>query len=136
MIGLGATLVSQFSWVLYLFGAFLVITGIKMWFMADSEPDIENNAILKFLRKRMRVTEGLRGNAFVVNEPDPKTGKVVRFATPLLLALVLIEFVDLIRRVTDPTGCCTSRSGDQMTTEHKHDGCRRRGASGPSRSMR
>ncbi|MCE2744437.1 MAG: TerC family protein [Burkholderiales bacterium] len=96
MIGLGAALVKEFSWVLYLFGAFLIITGIKMWFMADSEPDIENNAILKFLRKHMRVTEGLRGNAFVVNEPDPKTGKVVRFATPLLLALILIEFVDLI----------------------------------------
>ncbi|WP_425460740.1 TerC family protein [Limnobacter alexandrii] len=96
MIGLGAALVKEFSWVLYLFGAFLIITGIKMWFMADSEPDIENNPILKFLRKHMRVTEGLRGNAFVVNEPDPKTGKVVRFATPLLLALVLIEFVDLI----------------------------------------
>ncbi len=96
MIGLGAALVKEFSWVLYLFGAFLVITGIKMWFMADSKPDIENNPILKFLRKRMRVTEGLRGNAFVVNEADPKTGKVVRFATPLLLALVLIEFVDLI----------------------------------------
>jgi tellurite resistance protein TerC len=96
MIGLGAALVTEFSWVLYLFGAFLVLTGIKMWFMADSEPDIENNPILKFLRKRMRVTDGLRGNAFVVNEPDPKTGKVVRFATPLLLALILIEFVDLI----------------------------------------
>ncbi|MBU0543539.1 MAG: TerC family protein [Gammaproteobacteria bacterium] len=96
MIGLGAALVKEFSWVLYLFGAFLVITGIKMWFMADSEPDIENNPILKFLRKRMRITDGLRGNAFVVNEPDPKTGKVVRFATPLLLALILIEFVDLI----------------------------------------
>ena len=96
MIGLGAALVKEFSWVLYLFGAFLVITGIKMWFMADSEPDIENNPILKFLRKRMRVTEGLRGNAFMVKEADPKSGKVVRFATPLLLALVLIEFVDLV----------------------------------------
>ena len=96
MIGLGAALVKEFSWVLYLFGAFLVVTGIKMWFMVDHEPDIESNPILKFLRKRMRVTEGLRGNAFVVNEADPKTGKVARFATPLLLALVLIEFVDLI----------------------------------------
>ena len=59
-------------------------------------PDIENNPILKFLKKRMRVTEGLRGNAFWVYEPEPATGKVVRFATPLLLALVLIEFVDLV----------------------------------------
>ncbi|HEX4844159.1 MAG TPA: TerC family protein [Limnobacter sp.] len=96
MIGLGAALVKEFSWVLYLFGAFLVITGIKMWFIADHDPDIEKNPILKFLRKHLRVTDGLRGNAFVVNEADPKTGKVVRFATPLLLALILIEFVDLI----------------------------------------
>jgi len=96
MIGLGATLVSQFSWVLYLFGAFLVFTGIKMWIIADQVPDIANNPLLKFLKRHMRVTDGLRGNAFSVQEPDPATGKVVRFATPLLLALVLVEFVDLV----------------------------------------
>ena len=96
MIGLGATLVSQFSWVLYLFGAFLIFTGIKMWIIADHMPDIANNPLLKFLKRHMRVTEGLRGNAFWVREPDPATGKVQRFATPLLLALVLVEFVDLV----------------------------------------
>ena len=96
MIGLGATLVSEFSWVLYLFGAFLVFTGVKMWIIADHVPDIGNNPVLKFLRKRMRVTTGLRGNAFFVREPDPVTGKVERWATPLFLALVLIEFVDLV----------------------------------------
>ena len=96
MIGLGATLVSQFSWVLYLFGAFLIFTGVKMWLIADHMPDIANNPLLKFLKRHMRVTDGLRGNAFWVREPDPATGKVVRFATPLLLALVLIEFVDLV----------------------------------------
>lgn len=96
MIGLGATLVSQFSWVLYLFGAFLVVTGIKMWFIADHQPDIANNPLLKFLKRHMRVTDGLRGNAFWVREADPATGRVERFATPLLLALVLVEFVDLV----------------------------------------
>ena len=96
MIGVGATLVSQFSWVLYLFGAFLIFTGIKMWVIADHMPDIENNPLLRFLKRHMRVTDGLRGNAFWVNRPDPATGKVVRFATPLLLALVLIECVDLV----------------------------------------
>jgi tellurite resistance protein TerC len=101
MIGLGATLVSQFSWVLYLFGAFLIFTGIKMWIIADHMPDIANNPLLKFLKRRMRVTEGLRGNAFWVHETDPATGKVARFATPLFLALVLIEFVDLVFAV-DP----------------------------------
>ncbi len=96
MIGLGATLVSQFSWVLYLFGAFLVFTGVKMWIIADHQPDLANNPLLKFLRRRMRVTDGLRGNAFWVNEPDPATGKIVRHATPLFLALMIIEFVDLV----------------------------------------
>jgi len=96
MIGLGATLVDEVSWVLYLFGAFLVFTGIKMWIIADHMPDIANNPVLKFLKGRMRVTDGLRGNAFWVHEPDPATGKVVRSATPLFLALVLIEFVDLV----------------------------------------
>ncbi len=96
MIGLGAALVSQFSWILYIFGAFLVLTGIKMWIIADHMPDIANNPLLKFLRKRMRVTQEVQGNAFFVHQPDPKTGKVVRWATPLFLALCLIEFVDLV----------------------------------------
>jgi tellurite resistance protein TerC len=96
MIALGATLVSQFSWVLYLFGAFLIFTGIKMWIIADHVPDIASNPLLKFMKRHMRVTDGLRGNAFWVREPDPSSGKVVRLATPLLLALVLVEFVDLI----------------------------------------
>jgi len=96
MIALGATLVSQFSWVLYLFGAFLIFTGIKMWIIADHVPDIANNPLLKFLKRRMRVTDGLRGNAFWVRETDPATGRLERFATPLFLALVLVEFVDLI----------------------------------------
>ena len=96
MIGLGATLVSQFGWVLYLFGAFLVFTGVKMWILADHVPDIATNPLLLFLKKHMRVTESLHGNAFWVDRPDPASGKVVRWATPLLLALVLIEFVDLV----------------------------------------
>jgi tellurite resistance protein TerC len=96
MIGLGATLVSQFSWILYLFGAFLVLTGIKMWIIADHMPDIANNPMLKFLRKRMRVTPEVQGNAFFVKQPDPATGKIERFATPLFLALCLVEFADLV----------------------------------------
>jgi tellurite resistance protein TerC len=96
MIGLGATLVTQFSWILYLFGAFLIFTGIKMWVIADHVPDIANNPLLKFLKRHMRLTDGLRGNAFWVRETDPASGKVQRFATPLLLALVLVEFVDLV----------------------------------------
>jgi tellurite resistance protein TerC len=96
MIALGAALVSQFGWVLYLFGAFLIFTGIKMWIIADHMPDIANNPLLKFLKRHMRLTDGPRGNAFWVREPDPATGRLERFATPLFLALVLVEFVDLI----------------------------------------
>jgi tellurite resistance protein TerC len=96
MIGLGATLVNQFSWVLYLFGAFLIFTGIKMWIIADHVPDIAKNPLLKYLKQHLRVTDGLRGNAFWVRESDPATGRLERFATPLFLALVLVEFVDLV----------------------------------------
>jgi tellurite resistance protein TerC len=96
MIALGATLVSQFSWILYVFGAFLVFTGIKMWIVADHMPDIANNPLLRFLRTHMRVTPQVEGNAFFVHRPDPATGKVVRWATPLFLALVMVEFIDLV----------------------------------------
>ena len=82
MIGLGATLVSQFSWVLYLFGAFLIFTGIKMWIIADHMPDIANNPLLKFPKKHLRVTEGLRGNAFWVQEHDPASSKLPCAAGP------------------------------------------------------
>jgi tellurite resistance protein TerC len=96
MIGLGAALVTQFSWILYVFGIFLVVTGIKMWVIADHMPDIANNPLLKFLRKHLKVTPEVHGNAFFVQQPDPASGKLVRFATPLLLALCLVEFVDLV----------------------------------------
>ncbi len=96
MIGLGATLISQFSWMLYVFGAFLVFTGIKMWIVADHMPNIADNPLLKFLRKRMRVTPKVEGNAFFVTRPDPVSAKPVRWATPLFLALCLVEFVDLV----------------------------------------
>lgn len=96
MIGLGAALISQFAWILYVFGAFLVVTGIKMLWMANHEPDLENNVLLKWLRKVMRVTPQIRGNAFFVHEPDPATGKPVVWATPLFLALCMVEFADLI----------------------------------------
>jgi tellurite resistance protein TerC len=96
MIGVGAALVSQFSWVLYLFGAFLVVTGIKMWLVADHMPDIANNPVLKFLRRHLRVTPQLHGNSFFVQQPDSATGQPVRWATPLFLALCMVELIDLV----------------------------------------
>ena len=103
MIGLGAALVTQFSWVLYLFGAFLVATGIKMLWMADHTPNLEKNPLLRWLRAHLRVTPQLHGNAFFVNAPHPATGKAVTWVTPLFLALCMVEFADLIFAVTqDP----------------------------------
>ncbi|MDP2032171.1 MAG: TerC family protein [Polaromonas sp.] len=96
MIGVGAALVSQFSWILYVFGVFLVVTGIKMWLVADHMPDMAANPVLKFLRRRLRVTPDVRGNAFFVRQPDPVTGQPVRWATPLFLALCMVELIDLV----------------------------------------
>ena len=96
MIALGAALVTQFSWVLYVFGAFLVVTGLKMLWLANHVPDLEKNPLLKLLRRVLRVTPRLHGNAFVVREPHPRTGRPALWATPLLLALCLVEFSDLV----------------------------------------
>jgi tellurite resistance protein TerC len=96
MIGLGATLVAQYSWILYIFAAFLIFTGIKMMFSGDEEMDISANPVLKFMKKRMNVTDELHGHDFFVKKPHPVSGKLVRFATPLFLALILVEIADLV----------------------------------------
>ncbi|MDB6182289.1 TerC family protein [Paracoccus fistulariae] len=96
MIALGATIVTQYHWVLYIFALFLIFTGIKMLFASEENHDLADNRVLKFLRRRFRVTDELHGNAFIVKQPDPKTGKIARYATPLLLALVLIEIADIV----------------------------------------
>lgn len=96
MIGLGATLVAEFSWILYIFAVFLIITGIKMLYIGDKLPSIEDNPLLKFLRNNMRVTGELYGQQFTVRLVDQNTGKKATYMTPLMVALILIEFVDLI----------------------------------------
>ena len=96
MIGLGAVLVSQFSWVLYVFGAFLVLTGVKMWLTAEHKPDMDNNPLLKFLRRHLRITPEVQGHAFFVTQPDSASGKPVRWATPLFVALCMVELIDLV----------------------------------------
>jgi len=95
-IGLGAALVHSFSWILVLFGGFLVFTGIRMFAHKDQEPDIEHNPILKFLRKHFRISKELDGHNFTTRQPDSKTGKIVRVLTPLGVALIMVETVDLI----------------------------------------
>ena len=90
MIFGGSWLISQFHWVLYLFGAFLVLTGAKMLWMADQEPDLASNPLLRWLRGHLRVTDGLHGEKFFVWQQG------VRYVTPLFLVLILVEISDVI----------------------------------------
>ena len=90
MILAGAWVVSEFSWVLYIFGAFLVVTGIRMLVMAEKEPDLEKNPVLKFARRHLRISEGDHGEKFSVMKGG------VRYFTPLFLVLILIEASDLV----------------------------------------
>ena len=96
MIAGGAALVSEFGWVLYLFAAFLILTGIKMIAMSDKSHEIGDNPMLRFLRRRLRVTDELHGERFFVKLPDPKTGRLATFVTPVFLALIMIEIADVI----------------------------------------
>jgi tellurite resistance protein TerC len=96
MIGVGAALVENFGWVLYIFAAFLVITGVKMLFTGDENYDVENNPIYAFMRKRFRMTSELHGEKFFVRMPAPESGKAVLFMTPLFVVLVMVNIADLI----------------------------------------
>ena len=96
MIGFGAALVSEYHWILYIFAAFLIFTGINMLVTDETQVDISKNPVLGFLRRRMRVTEDLHGNDFFTRQPDPGTGRMATYATPLFLALVMVELADLI----------------------------------------
>ena len=86
----GAAILNAFHWVIYLFGGFLVVTGIKMLLAADSEPDLSGNRVVRLFRRHLRLTEGYEGGHFVVR----KNGLL--HATPLLVVLVIIEFSDLV----------------------------------------
>ncbi|MEO7344952.1 MAG: TerC family protein [Methylotenera sp.] len=90
MILMGAWLIAQFHWVLYVFGVFLLITGIKMFIFAGDEPNLANNPLLKWLRSHIRITDGYHGDKFWIVENG------VRWFTPMFLVLVLIEFSDVI----------------------------------------
>lgn len=90
MIGFGTALVSQFSWILYVFGAFLVFTGIKMLVAKDDPADPTHGPVMGWLRRVLRVTPDLHGKHFFIRD-----GGAWR-ATPLFLALALVEMADLI----------------------------------------
>jgi tellurite resistance protein TerC len=90
MILVGSWLISEFHWVLYVFGAFLLLTGIKMWWAAGKEPDLESNPALKLLRRLMPVSPGFDGEKFFTVH----NGR--RIATPLLLVIALVAMTDVI----------------------------------------
>jgi tellurite resistance protein TerC len=90
LIFAGVTLIDRFHWVVFIFGAFLIATGVKMLIAAQAQPDLAKNKIVRLLRRRLRVTETYDGDKFVVR----RNGAL--WATPLLLALVLVEVTDLV----------------------------------------
>ena len=86
----GAAVLAAFHWVIYLFGAFLVATGVRMLLSVNDEPDLAGNRLTLFLRRRFRVTEGYEGGRFIV-----RRGGAV-FITPLCIVLALVEFSDVV----------------------------------------
>ena len=96
MIGLGATIVSQFGWVLYIFAAFLIVTGVKMWVFADKEYDVGSSPVLRWVRRRFNVTDRFHGSSFWVRVPAGESGKTSLFMTPLFLSLAMVEVVDVV----------------------------------------
>ena len=90
MILAGVWLVSEFAWILYLFGLFLLVTGIKMLVFAEHQPDLEKNPLLRWMRGHMRITPGFHGDVFFVHING------LRYATPMFLVLMLIEASDLV----------------------------------------
>ncbi|MEQ6290354.1 TerC family protein [Vogesella sp. GCM10023246] len=91
MVFLGAALVQEFSWILYVFGAFLLFTGLKMMLPEkEEEQDLTNNALLKFLRRHIRMSNDYHGEAFFVMKDG------LRYATPMFLVLVMVELSDVV----------------------------------------
>lgn len=102
MIGLGTALVTQFAWLLPIFGAFLVWTGYKMWREAshhagavEAQAEMAQHPLMRWLRRHLRVTPTLHGHAFFVHQPDAQ-GRLQRWVTPLFLALCMVELIDLV----------------------------------------
>jgi tellurite resistance protein TerC len=90
MILVGAWLIQQFHWILYVFGAFLILTGVKMWWAAGQEPDLESTPALKLLRRIMPVSKNFDGEKFFTLENGKK------IATPLFLVIILVAITDVI----------------------------------------
>jgi len=95
-ISAGAAVVNSWTWVLYFFAAFLIWTGWRMVAGGNHEMKLEDNSLLKFLRRRMKVTDRIESHNFFVKLPDPKSGRLTTYATPLFLALIMVETADIV----------------------------------------
>jgi tellurite resistance protein TerC len=115
MIAIGAQMIQRFSWIIYVFGAFLILTGIKMLFLKTDETNPNRNLVVRLTRRLFPITQRFHGQHFFVRAgsaasyeaPTPGAAKEIDrvvdgarpgalLATPLLLALVMVEFTDLI----------------------------------------
>ena len=96
MIGFGSFLIENFSWMLMVFAGFLVITGVKMLFMADDDNEnLDDSRLVKFFQKHMRFTKEFDGHNFFIKRPNA-SGTLITYATPLFMALICIEFLDVL----------------------------------------
>ena len=90
MILVGSWLITQFHWVMYVFGAFLLFTGIKMWWAAGQEPDLESNPLLTWVNRKFKIAPDYDGERFFTRIDG------VKMATPLLVVILMIGVVDVI----------------------------------------
>ena len=90
LIYIGALLLAQFHWILYFFGLFLLLTGVKMLVSSNHAPDLDKNPLLRWMRSHMKITREHHGEKFFVVREG------IRYATPLFLTLALVEVTDLI----------------------------------------
>ena len=96
MISLGVKIITHFEWVLYIFAAFMIFTGIKMFFISNKKVDMSNNRLLIWMRNHLNITEKLHDEKFFVYQKNPQNNAKKLFVTPLFIALIMVEFIDLI----------------------------------------
>lgn len=96
MIGLGAQILTKFEWVLYIFAAFMIVTGVKMLFISHKSVEVSENWLLIWMRRHLNITDRLHDQKFYVYQLDPRSKTKKLFFTPLFLSLIVVEFFDLV----------------------------------------
>ncbi|MCE2991597.1 MAG: TerC family protein [Candidatus Jidaibacter sp.] len=96
MIGLGVQIITRFEWILYIFAAFMILTGIKMFFMSNKPVEISQNVLLIWMRNHLNITDKLHEQKFFVYQSIGQSKTPKLFVTPLFISLVMVEFIDLI----------------------------------------